>query len=79
MTSYHVSATSHWPNYLPEYIAVANGYFAEEGLEFSRDAPDDWTGVLRSLADGTAQAVLGGLWVPAMYYGAARTSSPSPS
>ena len=69
MTSYHVSATSHWPNYLPEYIAVANGYFADEGLEFSRDAPDDWTGVLRSLADGSAQAVLGGLWVPAMYHG----------
>ena len=69
MTDYHVSATSHWPNYLPEYIAAANGYFTDEGLEFSRDAPDDWTGVLRSLADGTAQAVLGGLWVPAMYYG----------
>ena len=69
MTSYHVSATSHWPNYLPEYIAVANGYFADEGLEFTRDAPDDWTGVLRSLADGSAQAVLGGLWVPAMYHG----------
>ena len=69
MTSYHVSATSHWPNYLPEYIAVANGYFADEGLDFSRDAPDDWTGVLRSLADGSAQAVLGGLWVPAMYHG----------
>jgi len=69
MTSYHVSATSHWPNYLPEYVAVENGYFADEGLEFSRDAPDDWTEVLRSLADGSAQAVLGGLWVPAMYHG----------
>ena len=36
-------------------------------------------GVLRSLADGTAQAVLGGLWVPAMYAAGVAASSPSPS
>lgn len=69
MTRFHVSATSHWPNYLPEYVAADRGFFAEEDIEFSRDAPDDWTDVLRSLADGSAQAVLGGLWVPAMYHG----------
>lgn len=69
---YHVSATSHWPNYLPEYVAAARGYFADEDLEFSRDAPDDWTVVLKKLADGTADAVLGGLWVPAMYKGRGR-------
>jgi NitT/TauT family transport system substrate-binding protein len=69
VSTYHVSATSHWPNYLPEYVAVANGYFTDEGLDFSRDAPDDWTDVLRALADGSAHAVLGGLWVPAMYHG----------
>ncbi|WP_051166021.1 ABC transporter substrate-binding protein [Amycolatopsis orientalis] len=69
MDRMHVSATSHWPNYLPEYIAREHGYFADEGLDFGRSAPPDWTKVLSDLHDGTAVAALGGLWVPAMYYG----------
>ncbi len=69
---YHVSATSHWPNYLPEYVAAAHGYFADEDLDFSRDAPEDWTVVLKNLANRKADAVLGGLWVPAMYHGRGR-------
>jgi NitT/TauT family transport system substrate-binding protein len=69
MERFHVSATSHWPNYLPEYIARENGYFADEGLRFDRSAPADWTKVLSDLHDGTATVALGGIWVPAMYYG----------
>lgn len=72
MTRLHVSATSHWPNYLPEYVARELGYYEAEGLEFSRSAPDDWTQVLRDLEGGTADVVLGGLWVPAMYHGRGR-------
>ncbi|MBO0833612.1 MAG: ABC transporter substrate-binding protein, partial [Actinobacteria bacterium] len=64
-----VSATSHWPNYLPEYVAREHGYFADEGLDFDRSAPEDWTTVLSDLHDGTATVALGGIWVPAMYYG----------
>jgi NitT/TauT family transport system substrate-binding protein len=67
-----VSATSHWPNYLPEYIAVEHGYFAEEGLDFRRWAPDPWTGVFDDMDAGRADAVLGGIWVPAMYHGRGR-------
>ncbi|NUS00672.1 MAG: ABC transporter substrate-binding protein [Kribbellaceae bacterium] len=72
MTRLHVSATSHWPNYLPEYVAREFGFYEEEGLDFSRSAPDDWTQVLRDLESGTADVVLGGLWVPAMYHGRGR-------
>ncbi|HZX06395.1 ABC transporter substrate-binding protein [Kribbella sp.] len=72
MTRLHVSATSHWPNYLPEYVARELGYYEAEGLEFSRSAPDDWTQVLTDLETGTADVVLGGLWVPAMYHGRGR-------
>ncbi|MFF0267202.1 ABC transporter substrate-binding protein [Kribbella sp. NPDC004536] len=72
MDRLHVSATSHWPNYLPEYVARELGFYAEEGLDFSRSAPDDWTQVLRDLEGGSADVVLGGLWVPAMYHGRGR-------
>lgn len=72
MDRFHVSATSHWPNYLPEYVAKEQGFFAEEGLDFSRSAPDDWTQVLRDREAGVADIVLGGLWVPAMYHGRGR-------
>ena len=68
MDKFHIAATSHWPNYLPEYVAKENGYFQDEDLEFSRSAPEDWTRVLDDLAAGQAQAVLGGIWVPAMYH-----------
>jgi NitT/TauT family transport system substrate-binding protein len=72
MLPYAVSATSHWPNYLPEYIAADHGYLADEGLDFRRWAPDPWTGVLDDLDQGRADAVLGGIWVPAMYHGRGR-------
>ncbi|MFE6995563.1 ABC transporter substrate-binding protein [Microbacterium sp. NPDC057659] len=72
MEKFHISATSHWPNYLPEYVAKDLGFFEEVGLDFSREAPDEWTHVLDHHASGRAQAVLGGLWVPAMYHGRGR-------
>ncbi len=72
MDKFRVSATSHWPNYLPEYVARDRGFFADEELEFDRYAPESWTQVLDDLADGSADAVLGGIWVPAMYHGRGR-------
>ncbi|MYT73565.1 MULTISPECIES: ABC transporter substrate-binding protein [unclassified Streptomyces] len=76
MDRLHVSATSHWPNYLPEYVARELGYYEDEGLDFSRSAPDDWTDVLTDLAEGRADVVLGGLWVPAMFHGRGREYVP---
>lgn len=72
MDKFHVSATSHWPNYLPEYVAREQGFFVDEGLDFTRSAPTDWTQVLTDVGDGTADLVLGGIWVPTMYYGRGR-------
>lgn len=72
MDRFHISATSHWPNYLPEYVARDHGYFADEGLDFARVAPTDWTQVLDDLDGGAAEAVLGGIWVPSMYHGRGR-------
>lgn len=72
MERFHISATSHWSNYLPEYVAKEQGFFEEAGLDFTREAPDEWTHVLEHHRSGRADAVLGGLWVPAMYHGRGR-------
>lgn len=68
MKKFHVSATQHAPNYFPLYLAQTHGYFAEEGLEFESSAPPDWTQVLADPDAGSADLILGGLWVPAMYF-----------
>lgn len=72
MRRLRISATSNGLNYLPEYLAQASGGFARRGLEVTAQARDPWTGVLDDLGDGTADLVLGGIWVPAMYAGKAR-------
>lgn len=67
MFDFHVSATGHSLNYLPEYVAVREGFFAAEGLRVSASVPQPWDLVLDALRDNTAQAALGGIWVPSMY------------
>jgi NitT/TauT family transport system substrate-binding protein len=67
-----VSATSHGINYLPEYYAAATGAFVRRGVRVAAQARDPWTGTLDDLAAGTADVVLGGIWVPAMFAGAGR-------
>jgi NitT/TauT family transport system substrate-binding protein len=67
MQNFHVSATGHSLNYLPEYVADWQGFFAEEGLSVSVSVPLPWDVVLQELASGTADAVLGGIWVPSMF------------
>ncbi|KAI4865674.1 periplasmic binding protein-like II [Hypoxylon rubiginosum] len=67
LTRFHVSATGHSLNYLPEYIATRHGFFKEQGLEVTVSVPRPWDLVLDELADGTAAAALGGIWVPSMY------------
>ena len=69
MDHFHVSATGHSVNYLPEYIATWRGFFADEQLEVTASVPRPWDGVLDELASGEANAVLGGIWVPAMHLG----------
>lgn len=67
MEPFHVTATGHSLNYLPEYIARRHGFFEEQGLAVTVSVPQPWDRVLDDLADGTAQAALGGIWVPSMY------------
>ncbi|MHA6729181.1 ABC transporter substrate-binding protein [Devosia sp. A369] len=69
MQKFHISATGHSVNYLPEYVATWQGFFAAEGLTISADVPNPWDVVLDDLASGKAQAALGGIWVPAMHFG----------
>ncbi len=68
MQRYRISATGHSVNYLPEYVAVRQGFFAEEGLQVSATVPSPWDLVLDELGAGEAQAVLGGIWVPSMFH-----------
>lgn len=68
MKNFHISATGHSVNYLPQYIAKRFGYFEEVGLDVTIDVPSPWTKVLTDLDAGRAQAALGGIWVPAMLY-----------
>lgn len=67
MQRFHLTATGHNLNYLPEYIARRHGYFKEQGLDFDLKIPTPWDGVLEDLEEGTADMALGGIWVPAMY------------
>ncbi|WP_347312072.1 ABC transporter substrate-binding protein [Defluviimonas sp. SAOS-178_SWC] len=67
MTPFHVTATGHSLNYLPEYVAVDQGFFADEDLTVTASVPRPWDRVLDDLRDGTASAALGGIWVPSMY------------
>ncbi|WEX09132.1 ABC transporter substrate-binding protein [Chelativorans sp. AA-79] len=76
MISFHISATGHSLNYLPEYVAVWQGYFEEEGLKVTADVPRPWDLVLTALREGTAQAALGGIWVPSMYLGRSTRFTP---
>lgn len=76
MENFHVSATGHSLNYLPEYIANWQGYFADEGLTVTVTVPSPWQDVLTELASGKAQAVIGGIWVPSMYHGRGRALRP---
>lgn len=69
MQRFHISATGHSLNYLPEYVASWKGYFGEEGLAVSVTVPNPWDLVLDELASGAADAALGGIWVPAMHLG----------
>jgi NitT/TauT family transport system substrate-binding protein len=68
---FHITATGHSLNYLPEYIAQRHGFFRDQGLEVSVSVPQPWDKVLDDLADGSAEAALGGIWVPSMYQGRA--------
>lgn len=76
MQRFHVSATGHSLNYLPEYVANWQGFFAEEDLEISVTVPSPWDVVLDELGSGKADAVLGGIWVPSMFFGRANRYTP---
>lgn len=72
MPTLTISATAHGQNYLPQYYADHLGLFADRGLQVDATARDPWTGVLDDLDSGAADVALGGLWVPAMYWGTSR-------
>lgn len=64
-----IAATASSPNYLPQYLADELGFFRDEGLEVTDIVPEPWPGVLDELSAGSADAVLGGAWLPAIFYG----------
>ncbi|MFF3570052.1 ABC transporter substrate-binding protein [Nocardia jiangxiensis] len=72
MAELTISATAHGLNYLPQYYADHLGLFADHDLKVVATAKDPWTGVLDDLDSGAADIVLGGLWVPGMYWGTPR-------
>ncbi|TSI14557.1 ABC transporter substrate-binding protein [Brevibacterium aurantiacum] len=76
MDRYHVTATGHSLNYLPEYAAEWNGFFHDENIAYSVSVPSPWDQVLDDLRSGSAEAALGGIWVPSMYRGRADTFTP---
>jgi NitT/TauT family transport system substrate-binding protein len=76
MLDFHVSATGHSLNYLPEYVAVRQGFFENEGLRVTASVPRPWDLVLEALREGSAQAALGGIWVPAMHLGRSTRFTP---
>jgi NitT/TauT family transport system substrate-binding protein len=73
---FHVSATGHSVNYLPQYVATWQGFFAAEGLAVTESVPNPWDLVLDDIGSGKAQAALGGIWVPSMYFGRAQRYTP---
>ncbi|SMO97707.1 ABC transporter substrate-binding protein [Paracoccus laeviglucosivorans] len=71
MQDFHITATGHSLNYLPEYVAGEQGFFEDEGLRVTASVPRPWDIVLDDLRQGRAEAALGGIWVPSMYLGRA--------
>lgn len=76
MDNFHIAATGHSLNYLPEYVANWQGYFAQEDLNISVSVPSPWQKVLDEVGCSEAQAVIGGIWVPSMYHGRGRIFTP---
>ncbi|WP_176084501.1 ABC transporter substrate-binding protein [Martelella sp. HB161492] len=68
MQNFHISATGHSLNYLPEYVAVWQGFFREEELEVTTEVPSPWDLVLDQIGSDKANAALGGIWVPSMFH-----------
>lgn len=69
MDVFQVAATGHSVNYLPEYIAAKQGFFAAEGLEVKAIVPNPWDLVLDEIEQSRSHVALGGVWVPAMFHG----------
>ncbi|MCQ9617877.1 ABC transporter substrate-binding protein [Paenalcaligenes niemegkensis] len=68
MTKFRIAATGHSVNYLPEYVAAEQGFFAEENLQVDAIVPDPWDLVLTEIRGSNSHAALGGIWVPAMFH-----------
>ena len=75
MDQFRISATGHAVNYLPEYVAKAQGIFADHGLCVTTTVPQPWPAVLSDVNCGASHAALGGIWVPSMYRGRGRAYS----
>ena len=58
--------------YAPQYLALALGFFAEEGLQVEREVPGGGR-LVEYLSAGRADVALGGIWRPLMYRGRLET------
>lgn len=76
MQKLQIAATGHSLNYLPEYVAVEQGYFEQEGVEVDAIVPEPWDKVIDEIEDSTSHFALGGIWVPSMYHGHGKTLVP---
>ncbi|EJJ31450.1 ABC transporter substrate-binding protein [Rhizobium sp. CF142] len=76
MQNFHISATGHSLNYLPEYVASWKGFFADERLSVSASVPSPWDLVLSDIASAKANAALGGIWVPSMFFARGKRLTP---
>ncbi len=67
MDKFKITATGHQIGYFPQYVAQRMGFFEEQGLDVEWYVPDFWENVLKDVKTGGYDAVLGGIWYPAMY------------
>ncbi|MBC8530895.1 ABC transporter substrate-binding protein [Gehongia tenuis] len=67
MDEFRISATGVSINYMPQYLAEELGYFRDVDLSVSSYVPSPWTQVLKDIDSGEYDAVVGGIWVPAIY------------
>ena len=64
-----VSATAAGISYYPEHVARVLGFFEDEGLVVTTEAPGHGPWVTRAVLGGQADMALGGIWRPLMYRG----------
>ncbi|RKS87462.1 NitT/TauT family transport system substrate-binding protein [Orbus hercynius] len=64
---FRIAATGLSMNYMPEYVAQEQGFFAEQRLIVESYVPSPWTQCLTDVDKQDADVVVGGIWLPLIY------------